>query len=234
MRHRDERLLGRVLKTYGDYRQAVLDHRKDVAHGRTGAGVKRYLWQSVKNFAEEFASAEHTRGQEAEADAVALLLLRRSGFNPEIGLVTAQKLDMLFGDGGAGGWQAGMTEVLCSTHPDWMERIQKTESNLNCLQFRGSLCENHITYPVENVLTHLREGMKELDEYKDRKSTRLNSSHGSISYAVFCLKKKTRTCLGNNRPASYLVNCQFLCIAISDGSVQFCIITHVHVVRHLL
>src|SRR5207249_9367025 len=26
---------------------------------------------------------------------------------------------------------------------------------------------------------------------KDRKSTRLNSSHVSISYAVFCLKKKT-------------------------------------------
>src|SRR3989337_1097087 len=26
----------------------------------------------------------------------------------------------------------------------------------------------------------------------DRKSTRLNSSHGSISYAVFCLKKKNR------------------------------------------
>src|SRR5689334_23933621 len=29
---------------------------------------------------------------------------------------------------------------------------------------------------------------------KDRKSTRLNSSHSSISYAVFCLKKKTRIC----------------------------------------
>ena len=26
---------------------------------------------------------------------------------------------------------------------------------------------------------------------KDRKSTRLNSSHDQISYAVFCLKKKT-------------------------------------------
>src|SRR5205085_10179731 len=26
--------------------------------------------------------------------------------------------------------------------------------------------------------------------YKDRKSTRLNSSHSQISYAVFCLKKK--------------------------------------------
>src|SRR5438552_8675452 len=30
----------------------------------------------------------------------------------------------------------------------------------------------------------------------DRKSTRLNSSHQIISYAVFCLKKKTRTALG--------------------------------------
>src|SRR4051794_27121699 len=29
-------------------------------------------------------------------------------------------------------------------------------------------------------------------EGQDRKSTRLNSSHPSISYAVFCLKKKTR------------------------------------------
>src|SRR3954447_26842345 len=28
----------------------------------------------------------------------------------------------------------------------------------------------------------------------DRKSTRLNSSHGSISYAVFCLKKNTKDC----------------------------------------
>src|SRR3712207_8466838 len=29
---------------------------------------------------------------------------------------------------------------------------------------------------------------------KDRKSTRLNSSHANISYAVFCLKKKKLTC----------------------------------------
>src|SRR5207245_11714385 len=30
------------------------------------------------------------------------------------------------------------------------------------------------------------------DGTQDRKSTRLNSSHGSISYAVFCLKKKKK------------------------------------------
>src|SRR3712207_7204844 len=29
------------------------------------------------------------------------------------------------------------------------------------------------------------------DDGRDRKSTRLNSSHANISYAVFCLKKKT-------------------------------------------
>src|SRR5688572_32030678 len=32
-----------------------------------------------------------------------------------------------------------------------------------------------------------------LDQAEDRKSTRLNSSHSQISYAVFCLKKKTTT-----------------------------------------
>src|SRR3712207_7398121 len=30
------------------------------------------------------------------------------------------------------------------------------------------------------------------DHELDRKSTRLNSSHANISYAVFCLKKKTK------------------------------------------
>src|SRR2546427_3309086 len=31
---------------------------------------------------------------------------------------------------------------------------------------------------------------------EDRKSTRLNSSHSQISYAVFCLKKKKKCALG--------------------------------------
>src|SRR3712207_8562087 len=34
---------------------------------------------------------------------------------------------------------------------------------------------------------------------KDRKSTRLNSSHANISYAVFCLKKKNNTTIRNTR-----------------------------------
>src|SRR2546422_5213369 len=42
----------------------------------------------------------------------------------------------------------------------------------------------------EMLLRHLRERREEGVRMKDRKSTRLNSSHGYISYAVFCLKKK--------------------------------------------
>src|SRR2546429_4365661 len=35
---------------------------------------------------------------------------------------------------------------------------------------------------------------------RDRKSTRLNSSHGYISYAVFCLKKKKKPVTGSYVP----------------------------------
>src|SRR5436309_15951857 len=39
-----------------------------------------------------------------------------------------------------------------------------------------------------------------LPQARDRKSTRLNSSHVKISYAVFCLKKKKRTHKSRNAP----------------------------------
>src|SRR5438067_6431817 len=45
--------------------------------------------------------------------------------------------------------------------------------------------------PVEmQAVVHDRHDRRETD--RDRKSTRLNSSHVSISYAVFCLKKKKK------------------------------------------
>src|SRR5205809_1465139 len=53
---------------------------------------------------------------------------------------------------------------------------------------------------------HLRADFTALPTTKklDRKSTRLNSSHGYISYAVFCLKKKkkeTKPDTYNNQPS---------------------------------
>src|SRR2546430_3866670 len=42
--------------------------------------------------------------------------------------------------------------------------------------------------PDVDIRTFVRTG--DTPQHEDRKSTRLNSSHSQISYAVFCLKKK--------------------------------------------
>src|SRR2546429_1650016 len=46
--------------------------------------------------------------------------------------------------------------------------------------------------PASVLLQQCRDGRAGAARDPDRKSTRLNSSHGYISYAVFCLKKKTQ------------------------------------------
>src|SRR5690625_7109365 len=55
--------------------------------------------------------------------------------------------------------------------------------------------EVHVVGSVEGVGDHVGAviGGQGLVDAVDRKSTRLNSSHVAISYAVFCLKKKTFT-----------------------------------------
>src|SRR2546430_10586155 len=52
-----------------------------------------------------------------------------------------------------------------------------------------------INVPLE-IAGRIAEGVEKVEavERQDRKSTRLNSSHSQISYAVFCLKKKTIQC----------------------------------------
>src|SRR3989337_3992347 len=54
----------------------------------------------------------------------------------------------------------------------------------------------HDALPICQTGMQMDEGRSEREpctrEPGDRKSTRLNSSHGSTSYAVFCLKKKTQ------------------------------------------
>src|SRR2546429_5875206 len=54
---------------------------------------------------------------------------------------------------------------------------------------------------------------KKVKAKEDRKSTRLNSSHGYISYAVFCLKKKKKhtthpnsVSFSHNRPSTDVYN----------------------------
>src|SRR2546430_13308090 len=53
-----------------------------------------------------------------------------------------------------------------------------------------------------------------VDAMADRKSTRLNSSHSQISYAVFCLKKKT------NHLRNFKLRTWITCINCSDRPVH--------------
>src|SRR2546427_3595870 len=47
--------------------------------------------------------------------------------------------------------------------------------------------------PTHDRVRAVHSARQEVHWERDRKSTRLNSSHSQISYAVFCLKKKTTT-----------------------------------------
>src|SRR2546422_8144583 len=57
-------------------------------------------------------------------------------------------------------------------------------------------CRKPVLYSTlhlfRSVLTLLKKVQSAIKHRLDRKSTRLNSSHGYISYAVFCLKKKKK------------------------------------------
>src|SRR3712207_6858519 len=69
--------------------------------------------------------------------------------------------------------------------------------------FRSIKAENELALaPADYGRLHQQQGdftqasaylTQALEIFEDRKSTRLNSSHANISYAVFCLKKKNKT-----------------------------------------
>src|SRR5207245_627612 len=59
--------------------------------------------------------------------------------------------------------------------------------DVNVEQLDWKLRKNPLVTPIERNARELC-----AEDLPDRKSTRLNSSHGSISYAVFCLKKKKK------------------------------------------
>src|SRR5690349_24518235 len=55
------------------------------------------------------------------------------------------------------------------------------------------LAEVRVRHADHGAFDHARQAIDDgLDFLRDRKSTRLNSSHVEISYAVFCLKKKKK------------------------------------------
>src|SRR2546430_5856541 len=58
------------------------------------------------------------------------------------------------------------------------------------LEPRGAHAQRRREPPCDERVPRVLVVVRELEMQSDRKSTRLNSSHSQISYAVFCLKKK--------------------------------------------
>src|SRR3712207_8682724 len=66
--------------------------------------------------------------------------------------------------------------------PVAIEYAARHPERLTRLMFYGSFAGDQMPTTPEEV--------ELFQAFEDRKSTRLNSSHANISYAVFCLKKK--------------------------------------------
>src|SRR3712207_7618584 len=82
---------------------------------------------------------------------------------------------------------------------NWMQESDENERSLFAteLAFReGRAAESASIPDIDKVEASLFEEIHRIEARRlkvrrlDRKSTRLNSSHANISYAVFCLKKK--------------------------------------------
>src|SRR5439155_22993382 len=70
------------------------------------------------------------------------------------------------------------------------QRAANSPARLPCPLLTRSLAVGPSSQPITSTLRSRSQARRA----GDRKSTRLNSSHVAISYAVFCLQKKKRAC----------------------------------------
>src|SRR5699024_11578495 len=85
--------------------------------------------------------------------------------------------------------------ILINGHEEMEKSNNKTVKAVQEMQKSNveelNQINNEISTSMTNIKRNLNETVKKAEqETRDRKSTRLNSSHVSISYAVFCLKRK--------------------------------------------
>src|SRR5438067_9346708 len=96
-------------------------------------------------------------------------------------------------------WVLSLIFELSGDLPQLHSFPTRRSSDLHPSQLYEALCEGLLLFLL--LLVAERRGVRHRPGIVsglfliDRKSTRLNSSHVSISYAVFCLKKK-KGCLG--------------------------------------
>src|SRR5207253_5728867 len=97
-------------------------------------------------------------------------------------------------------WPRDWSSDVCSSDLDKM-RLDFNENTAGCSpavrRALGKLTRKQLAMypeyqaPTRRISRYL--GVRTEELLLDRKSTRLNSSHVAISYAVFCLKKKIRS-----------------------------------------
>src|SRR5438874_6051835 len=91
-----------------------------------------------------------------------------------------------------------------AAHP-WLRRILLVP--WHCSGVHDRTCAMILLAAVHSWITRLTLSLlRSVATLEDRKSTRLNSSHVEISYAVFCLKKKKRKC--GTAPTGQISLCQ--------------------------
>src|SRR5690348_17390028 len=81
-------------------------------------------------------------------------------------------------------WPLPMPEPVPCAKELLLDAPQETDWTSICFWYSESWASPSTPLSFRNAYTS--------DMLSDRKSTRLNSSHPSISYAVFCLKKKKK------------------------------------------
>src|ERR1022692_3538369 len=117
---------------------------------------------------------------------------------------------LLLGAGFSHNWDAPLSRevansLLRKVHNDAYLQALLTKHEKNFEDALSEIQQAYVASPssaqAENRLVKLQAAIVEmferlngvLERHSDRKSTRLNSSHLVISYAVFCLKKKKQT-----------------------------------------
>src|SRR5699024_11681262 len=92
-------------------------------------------------------------------------------------------------------WEKGLEEIG-EEGLDMKLTVSDDESHQKVAEYIKDQLESNLdgmSLEIKKVPFEARlEQEKDVDYDIDRKSTRLNSSHVSISYAVFCLKKKKK------------------------------------------